>query len=140
VNAVTQAQNGTAYRAVFTNANGSRTTHTATLGVNAAPQITLSPASVAAAQPGDLITLTGTAYGAPAPAATWQLSVDNGTTWNNLGGATSTLSLIAPPTGVRLLVRVVYTNASGSATSDIAVVTTDRVFQNGFEQPPILGP
>ena len=140
VNGVTQGQNGTAYRAIFTNANGSRTTHSATLGINAAPQITLSPASVAAAQPGDLITLTGTAYGAPAPAATWQLSTDNGATWNNLGGATSTLSLIAPPTGARLLVQVVYTNASGSATSDIAVVTTDRVFQNGFELPPAFGP
>jgi hypothetical protein len=135
LNGVTQGQNGMGYRAVFTNANGSRITHSASLGINAAPQITLSPVSIPLAQPGDLVEFTSSASGAPEPAPMWQLSINGGVTWSDLGGATSKLSLIAPPSGPRLYVRVVYTNASGSATSQIAFVATDDVFNSGFEPP-----
>jgi hypothetical protein len=134
LNGVTQAMTGTGYRAVFTNASGSRTTHSATLGITAAPAILTSPTSVQAVQPGDVVTLTGTASGAPAPAAKWQLSVDNGATWGDLGGATSSIGFIwPPPPAPNLQVRVVYLNDSGSATSDVAVVIGDKIFNNGFD-------
>jgi hypothetical protein len=134
VNGVTLGLSGRGYRAIFTNTAGSRTTHSATLGVTVAPQITSSPSSASAVQPGDTITLTGTASGAPVPAATWQLSQDNGVTWHDLNGATSTLAFIWPPPPTpQLQVRVVYSNASGSAMSDTAVIIGDKIFNNGFQ-------
>ncbi|HEY2395069.1 MAG TPA: hypothetical protein VGH81_03675 [Rudaea sp.] len=134
LNSVTQGLSGRAYRAVFTNTAGSRTTHSATLGITIAPAIQTSPTSVQAVQPGDTVTLTGTASGAPAPSARWQISQDNGATWGDLGGATSTIGFIWPPPPTPTLqVRVKYENASGSATSDVAVVIGDRIFNSGFD-------
>jgi hypothetical protein len=134
VNSVTLGLSGRGYRAIFTNTAGSRTTHSATIGVTVAPAITSSPSSASAVQPGDIVTLIGTASGAPEPAATWQVSQDNGATWADLNGASSTLGFIWPPPPTpKLQVRVVYSNASGSAMSDTAVIIGDKIFNNGFQ-------
>jgi hypothetical protein len=119
----TSAQNGNAYRAVFTNAQGSRTTRWGTLSVAAKPSITQQPGSLATPAPGTTFTLTANAGGVPQPAADWQVSLDGGLTWQDISGAQSSLSLIWPQAlAATPLTRVIYANSAGSATSDPAIV------------------
>jgi hypothetical protein len=60
------SQNGTQYRAVFTNASGAATTTAATLTVNSAPLITLNPSNQIAGV-GGTATFTAAASGSPTP-------------------------------------------------------------------------
>lgn len=76
---------------------------------------------------------SSTATGAPAPTGQWQLSTDGGSTFNNISnggvysGATSgTLSVtggLAPMNGYEY--QDVFTNGTGTATSDPATLTVD---------------
>jgi hypothetical protein len=119
----TSAQNGNAYRAVFTNTQGSRTTRSGTLSVAAAPSITQQPGSLPTPAPGQTFTLTAKAGGVPQPAADWQVSLDGGLTWQDISGTQSSLSLIWPQAlAATPLIRVIYANSAGSATSDPAIV------------------
>jgi len=139
LNSVTSGQNGWAFRAVFTNTNGSRTSPTATLGITAAPQLTLSPTPLQGLKLGDPITLTSAATGAPQPAADWQFSSDGGATWKGLGGVGPTISLMQGPSpSPPLLVRVEYINSVGSVTSLPVAIVADDIFSGSFEQ--IAGP
>jgi phosphatidylinositol-3-phosphatase len=91
-----------------------------------APTVTTQP-SGQTVNPGQIATFTAAASGTPTPTAQWQISYDGGTTWSNIMGnstATSTtLSGIVYGTFENgWQVRAVFTNGSGSATTNPATL------------------
>lgn len=124
ISAATASQNGYHYRAVFTNSVGSATTAAATLTVQSTPTVTTNPSNHMVSA-GSNVTFTAAATGNPAVSIQWQVSIDGGTTWSNITGATgTTLTLTAVTTsqnGYRY--RVVFTNSLGSATTSSANLT-----------------
>lgn len=124
------ADNGVRLRAVLTNAFGSATSSFATLIVGIVPSFPVPPtdASVGA---GDPATFSVAVFGSPAPTLQWQSSTDGGTTWINVGGATTTsltVTTTAASDGVRY--RVLATNALGtvpSATARITLLTAPAI-------------
>jgi M6 family metalloprotease-like protein len=99
------------------------------INVNAIPTVTLQPVSQAV-QWGDNVSFTSTAIGPPSPTVQWELSINDGGTWNNIDGATSTtLSLTCvtlEQSGYQY--RAVFTNVCGSTPSNAATLTvTPRV-------------
>ena len=123
---------GAVFSAVASNGvNPDATSNGATLTVNAAavaPSITLQPASVTVAAPSPA-TFTAAASGAPSPTVQWQQSTDGGVTWANITAATSpaytTPATVLADSGKRF--RAVFTNVSGSANSNAAVLTVTAV-------------
>ena len=117
---------GTLFRAVATNPSGSVPTPAARLNVAprpAAPVIRQQPAN-ATVGVGATPSFSVVASGVPAPSYRWQISRDGGSSFANVNGATSA-TYVVPATvegddGVRL--RAVVSNASGSVTSDAAVL------------------
>ena len=70
------------------------------------------------------ISFTSVASGFPTPTVQWQVSTDNGTTWNNIPGAINPLySFTATVLDNNNLYHAVWTNGLGSATSDPALLT-----------------
>jgi sugar lactone lactonase YvrE len=89
-----------------------------------APSVTLQPADATVSVP-VTATFTAAASGVAAPMVQWQQSTDAGLTWTNINGATGP-SFTTPATamadsGERF--RAVFTNASGSANSNAALLT-----------------
>ncbi|HEY6305541.1 MAG TPA: Ig-like domain repeat protein, partial [Candidatus Angelobacter sp.] len=73
---------------------------------------------------GELASFAAAASGTPAPTVQWQLSTDGGVTFSNIAGATSTgLAFIASLTQSGNFYRAVFTNPSGSVTSNAALLT-----------------
>jgi hypothetical protein len=120
----TPSQNGTIYRAVFTNSVGTAATANATLTVRYAPLVTLNPLSQTVTA-GQSVTFTAAASGNPTPTVQWQVSTDGGNTFTNIGGATSMTYKISSTTasqnGYRY--RAVFTNSLGTAITTVAVLT-----------------
>lgn len=115
-------QNGTQFRAVFTNASGTATTTAATLTVNFAPTVTTNPNSQTIAA-GSNVTFTAAASGNPTPTVQWQQSTDGGSSFQNVAGATSTtLSFTAQSSQNLNQYRAVFTNSVGSATTTAATL------------------
>jgi sugar lactone lactonase YvrE len=113
--------------------------NSATLTVNpvaTAPSVTLQPVDVTVLAPATA-TFTAAASGAPMPTVQWQLSIDGGQTWANINGATSPI-YTTPATAAgdnQKRFRAVFSNASGSATTNAAtltVATTTFHFMNGI--------
>jgi hypothetical protein len=139
--AVSSADSGHDYRAVVKNANGTRTSSWGTIGVAAAPVITKNPASITSLHRGQTFKFSSAASGDPAPTPTWQISLDGGKTWQLLEAGSPNVSFELPSTPVtgaagrasaapaavaapsKDLVRVVYQNAYGTATSKTATLT-----------------
>jgi hypothetical protein len=124
-------QNGSVYRVVVSNAAGSVTSSGATLTVSAAaaaPAVSLQPVDTAVVAPATA-TFTAAATGAPAPSVQWQQSVDAGVTWTAIAGATAasytTPATVLADSGKRF--RAVFTNGSGSVTSNAAVLAVTAV-------------
>jgi alpha-tubulin suppressor-like RCC1 family protein len=122
-------ENGWQVRAIFTNVAGSATTNPATLTVPSpvAPTITTQPTDQTAS-PGQIATFTAAASGTPTPTVVWQVSYDGGTTWSDImGNPTSvgtTLSGVIFGTFENgWQVRAVFTNGSGSVTTNPATLT-----------------
>ncbi len=112
---------------MFTNACGTANSNAATLTTNSPPAVTTQPASQTACA-GSIAIFTAAASGSPAPTVQWQVSTDGGATWANLAGATSgTLTFTAqvPLNGYQY--RAVFTNTSGTATSNAATLTVHAV-------------
>jgi hypothetical protein len=88
-----------------------------------APTITTNPLSQTVYS-GDPLTFSAGAS-IETPTVQWQLSVDGGSTWFNLSGATSTSFTTGPLTAVEngWEVRAVFTNYLGTATSNAATIT-----------------
>jgi hypothetical protein len=116
------ADTGNRYRTVFTNAQGTATTASATLTVVALPVITQQPAD----QVGPTntpITFTARA-GGQGVGVQWQRSTNGGKTWSDLFGATSTsLTVNLPNTQSGWLYHAVFTNGSGKVTTRAAALT-----------------
>lgn len=121
----TASDDGKQFRAVFTNAAGSTETNAATLTVNAAPSITTQPSDQTVNE-GQQASFTAASSGSPAPAVQWQVSTDGGATFTDILGATAnTLSFTAQGSDNGKQFRAVFTNASGSATTNAATLTVN---------------
>ena len=121
--AITLANDGSQYRAAFTNSLGSAITSTATLRLNQAPAITSQPLNVTM-NTGRIATFTVTASGFPVPSVQWQvLGTAIGSTWTDIPGATSTSysTLASGNSGNKF--RAVFTNTFGTATTNAATLT-----------------
>jgi len=89
---------------------------------NAAPVVTTDPSAQTVAI-GSTATFTAAAAGNPVPTVQWQVSADGGTTWTDIGGATSTTYTFTVSLGVHLnQYRAVFTNTAGTATTLAAVL------------------
>ena len=94
-------------------------------GTATAPSMTTQPSNVTV-NTGDSVQFTAAAVGVPAPTVQWQISTDGGTTWYDFSGATSgTLSFTAAYSNNGYQYQAVFTNASGSVTSNAATLTVN---------------
>jgi glycine rich protein/fibronectin type III domain protein/Ig-like domain-containing protein/immunoglobulin I-set domain protein len=121
---LTASDDGTEYEAVFTNSTNTATTAVATLTVDYAPVVGTQP-SDGGANAGGTVTFSATASGTPNPTVQWQLSLNGGTTFAPISGATST-SYTTPILAAQddgNVYNAVFTNGSGSATTDAATLT-----------------
>ena len=124
VTAVTLAQSGYEYRAVFTNTGGTATSNAATLTVYVPPVLVTQPQSTTVEQ-GTSAVFEAQASGVPAPTVQWERSTDAAKTWSPIAGQTAE-QLTVPSTKVSesgYEYRAVFTNAAGKATSAAAVLT-----------------
>jgi hypothetical protein len=75
----------------------------------------------ASGYPGDPYSISATASGTPAPTVQWQKSADGTSGWTNISGATSvplTQAIYPGSFGENVYFRALFTNASGSVTSN----------------------
>ena len=95
-------------------------------GSTVAPQVTTQPASQTWCA-GGIATFNSGASGGPAPTVQWQEST-NGTTWTNIGGATSsTLSFTTAIGDNNKQYRAVWTNIAGVVNSNAATLTVNAI-------------
>ncbi|MBK8858081.1 MAG: immunoglobulin domain-containing protein [Opitutaceae bacterium] len=126
---------GYRYRCIATNGFGSAASNSALLTVNAAniaPSFSVHPSNQTVTA-GQNASFNVSASGTPAPTFQWEESTDDGNSWNNLAegaaynGVTSTTltvtSTLVGQDGHRY--RAVATNAAGSATSNVAILTVN---------------
>jgi len=92
--------------------------------VNQAATITLNPMDQTVT-PGTAVSFTAGATGVPAPSVQWQVSTDNGNSFSNVPGATSTtLTFTAAGADNGNMYRAVFSNGVGSpATTSPATLT-----------------
>ncbi|MGN6615702.1 MAG: DUF4082 domain-containing protein, partial [Ilyomonas sp.] len=91
-------------------------------GTSNPPVVTTSPQSKTACE-GSNVTLSSAATGNPTPTVQWQVSTDNGISWNNISGATSaTLSLILTTQMNSNQYQAVWTNSGGVSKSSTATI------------------
>lgn len=89
--------------------------------------VTTDPSSASVCV-GDAVNFTAAAAGNPAPPVQWQVSTDNGTTWNDISEATSTtLMFTADASENGYQYRAVFTYTAGTATSKAATLTVNPV-------------
>lgn len=91
--------------------------------VGVAPVVTTDP-SPTTVLAGSTATFTAAATGIPAPTVQWQVSTDNGTSFGDVGGATSTtltITTVSADSAKRF--RAVFTNTMGTATTASATLT-----------------
>jgi alpha-tubulin suppressor-like RCC1 family protein len=131
VTAVTRAEDGYRYRAVFTNPAGTATSGVAALTVRAAPVVTQQPSSTTVAV-GEGASFEAVASGYPAPAVQWELSTNGGSSWAAIPGATSSQLTIAETVVSEdgREYRAVFANVAGKATSSAAVLTVATTHYN----------
>ncbi|NOT52113.1 MAG: hypothetical protein HOP10_12645 [Chitinophagaceae bacterium] len=122
---VTTGLNNNQYRCVIGSCPSSINSNSATLQVSTPLSITSQPASVAVCQ-GQGTTFSVTVAGS-VTGYQWQLSTDNGATYNNIGSATTssyTLTSVAlSQNGNRF--KVIITGACGNVTSAEAILTVN---------------
>jgi len=124
------AQNGSEYRAVFTNSAGTATTTPATLTVTEkteAPVVTAQPVNQSVTA-GEHATFMAAASGVPTPGVQWERSTDKGKTFGkdtvDLGNSTGTLTVLSATAGENSYeYRAVFTNSAGKANSTPATLT-----------------
>ena len=117
------SENNWQFRAVFKNVAGTVTTNAVNLSVATAPAVLVAPTNTTVNE-GAQASFTAKASGTPTPAVQWQVSVNNGSTWTNISGATSsTYSFTTAATDNGKQYRAVFTNSVGSATTTAAVLS-----------------
>lgn len=123
----TAANDGTAYRAVFTNPSGTATSAAAVVAVKrTVPAITKQPVS-ASRTVGSTVAFTVSVSGYPAPTVTWQRKAKGSSTWTNIARSPSTTLLVtvtAKHDGVQY--RAVARNSQGTVTSKAATLTVTK--------------
>ena len=124
VPAVSTAESGFEYRAVFRNLAGVATSSAATLTVHAPPVLTLQPQSTTV-EVGQSVSFEAAASGTPEPTLQWELSTNSGSSWSAIPGATANLLTIASTKTAEsgYEYRATFTNVSGKATSSVATLT-----------------
>jgi len=127
--ALALADGGAAFGVVVFNAAGLVFSQPAVLTVNTAsvlPSFTTQPVDVTVLE-GQNASFLAAASGTPAPALQWQSSVDGGTTWADVDGATGGVLDIdgAALTSSGTHYRAVATNDAGSVESSVAVLTVE---------------
>ncbi len=96
------------------------------------PTVTTQPAS-RTVMAGRTASFSAAATGSPAPTVQWQVSTNNGSTWNDIGGATSTThAFTATAADHGKWLRAVFTNSVSSATSVEATLTVRSVSGSDF--------
>ncbi len=119
----TASENNWQFRAAFKNVAGTVTTNAVNLSVATAPAVLVAPTNTTVNE-GAQASFTAKASGSPTPAVQWQVSVNNGSTWTNISGATSsTYSFTTAATDNGKQYRAVFTNSVGSATTTPAVLS-----------------
>jgi hypothetical protein len=121
---------GNEYQAVFTNSVSSVDTTAATLTLDTLPTVTTNPTNVTVIT-GQTASFTAAATGLPTPTVQWQVSINGGSTFTNVNGATSdtySLPTVLSDNGYQF--RAVFTNVVGPATTTAATLTVNV-------QPPL---
>ena len=91
--------------------------------ISSVPVITTQPVSRSVSS-GVTTSFTAAGSGTPAPTVQWQTSTDNGATWNNIPGATSTTYTLTPvATNNSNQYRASFTNIAGTTFTDPATLT-----------------
>ncbi|HEY1621539.1 MAG TPA: immunoglobulin domain-containing protein, partial [Streptosporangiaceae bacterium] len=94
--------------------------------ITQAPAITTQPSDVTVPA-GGTATFTAAASGYPAPTVQWKVSTDGGSTYTNVSGATSpTLSFTATAGDAGNLYEAVFTNSTGTATTNPASLSEQQ--------------
>ena len=97
--------------------------------VSGPPIVTLDPQNLTVVT-GQAATFTASALGSPSPTVQWQVSTNNGATFTNIGGATSTTLTIAAASVTTAIsgdqYRAVFTNSNGSSTTAAATLTVHK--------------
>lgn len=107
------------------NGVGQDATQSFQLLVHAAPVVTVAAADQTA-NVGATVSFTAAASGFPAPAVQWWVSSDNGASFVQIPGATSTtVSLTARTIDDGRILRAVFTNAAGSSHTDARLTVGD---------------
>lgn len=130
---VTTKDDGIQYRAVFTNALGDTDTTVALLTVTGtAPIVTTQPKDVTTTA-GKNVTFSVASTSDPVASIQWQVSIDHGTRWSAIRGATgATLTLAKVSTADNGdEYRAVLGNAVATVTSDPATLTVHAVAATG---------
>src|SRR5262249_52850713 len=124
LSAVTVDMDGACYRAVFTSPAGSAISDPATLTVADPPHVTVQPDNGTAVV-GEPASFIADASGSPDPAVQWQVSTHSGASWNTIGGGSDGTLVIASAGANQNgnQYRAVFTNSSGTATSNAATLT-----------------
>jgi len=113
-----------------------QTAAAAPVAVTVGPAVGTQPANQTVTAP-TTATFQATSTGTPAPTVQWQMSMDAGVNWSDIGGAT-TASYTTPATvladdGKRF--RAVFSNGAGTATSNSARLTVTAPSTSGFPGP-----
>ncbi len=128
-NGVGLATKGVLYRTIHVQSGGAGawTFDSQAQVTTVAPAVTTQPSN-AAVNPGATATFTAAASGTPAPTVQWKSSTD-GTVWTDVSGATSETLTVASATAAQsgTKYQAVFTNSKGSATTDAATLTVNRV-------------
>ncbi|WP_327421823.1 immunoglobulin domain-containing protein [Streptomyces sp. NBC_01230] len=121
---VTGADNGSQFRAVFTNTAGTATTQSAILTVNTPPVITGQPKDQTV-KAGEDATFNATASGGPAPTVQWQRRRGDNAAWVDIPGATTSTYTLVKVTGADngSQFRAVFTNPAGKTATQSATLT-----------------
>jgi hypothetical protein len=124
--AASAAEGGYQFEAVFTNIAGSATSAPATLTVEVAPAISAQPIGQTVAS-GATVSFSAAATGAPTVSVQWEVSTDDGTTWQPISGATTaTYSFSAAEQQSFDQYEAVFSNLAGSVTSAPATLTVTQ--------------
>jgi hypothetical protein len=89
---------------------------------NQAPLVTVQPSPQTVCI-GPAVVFVSKATGSPTPAAQWQVSIDNGGSWNDVNGVVAdTLRFVPAASDNNKQYRCVWTNSEGSANSNAATL------------------
>ena len=121
IGAATASETGYEYKAVFVNLYGTATTTAATLLVDSPelpPTVTTQPTSLSILSGGDA-SFSAAAIGNPIPTVQWEVSTDDGGTFNTIAGATSDTLDLGPTTATENgnEYEAIFTNPNGTATT-----------------------